>query len=58
MPETQIPIALEDLYRIIGEREVVRFYQQKEIDRLMAENDRLQKALDGKVSGALTTPAR
>jgi hypothetical protein len=39
----QIPVQLEDLYRMIGEREVIRYYQQKELDRLMAEVDRLQQ---------------
>ena len=41
----QIPVQLEDLYRLIGEREVLRYYTQKEMDRLIQENDRLQKML-------------
>jgi hypothetical protein len=40
-----IAVQLEDLYRIIGEREVIRYYTQKEMDRLIAENDQLKKAL-------------
>lgn len=39
----QIPVQLEDLYRMIGEREVIRYYQQRELDRLMSEVDRLQR---------------
>jgi hypothetical protein len=44
-PPQQIPVQLEDLYRLIGEREVLRYYTQKEMDRLIQENDRLQKML-------------
>jgi|SoiMetStandDraft_5_1073268.scaffolds.fasta_scaffold12714_3 hypothetical protein len=40
-----IAVQLEDLYKIIGEREVIRYYTQKEMDRLIAENDQLKKAL-------------
>jgi hypothetical protein len=46
-PQGQIPVQLEDLYKIIGEREVLRYYTQKEMDRLIQENDRLQKMLMG-----------
>jgi hypothetical protein len=45
-PPQQIPVQLEDLYKIIGEREVLRYYTQKEMDRLMAENDQLKKRLN------------
>jgi hypothetical protein len=49
-PPGQIPVQLEDLYKIIGEREVLRYYQQKEMDRLMSENDQLKKMLEPKTA--------
>ena len=44
-PPVPISVQLDDLYRMIGEREVIRYYQQRELDRLMIEVDRLQQAL-------------
>ena len=45
-PTNQIPVQLEDLYRMIGEREVIRYYMQRELDRLMSEVDRLQQLVE------------
>lgn len=43
MEEQPIPVNLEDLYKMIGEREVVRYLQQKRIVELMTENEQLRQ---------------
>lgn len=47
--QDRMPIQLEDLYLIIGEREVIRFLQQKQIMEMSKEIERLRQELNGKL---------
>lgn len=42
---TPLPVTLEELYMLIGEREVIRYKQQEKIKELLIQADEMSKKI-------------